>query len=99
MRQSVALDTQEIVGRVKPRKLALEKLMNQRAQLLRLIEGADSDRKISSFPGQRVSLGEILAVQSGPAFSAEMAPPGCRCGIDSGAAASQPERIAGNSRR
>jgi hypothetical protein len=98
MRQCIALDTLKIVGSVEPRKLALDKLMNQRTQPLRLIEGANSDREVSSIPGQRMSLGKILAIQSSPALSAKVTAPGRRSSIDGRLANSQPERIACNSR-
>ena len=98
MRQRVALDPREIVGSLEPREFALDKLMNQRAQPLRLIEGADPDREISSIPGQRMSLHKILAVQSGPALPAEVTTPGHRSCIGGRLAASQPERIARNRR-
>ena len=98
MRQRVALYPRKIVSRLEPREPALHKLMNQRTQPLRLIEGAHSDRKIFSLASQRMSLVMILTVQSTPALPAKMTTPGRRSYISGRLATHQPERIARNRR-
>jgi hypothetical protein len=98
MWKGVAIDTLQIVGSLKPRELALYPLMNLRAEALRLIERADSDREISSVLRERVSRGMKLSVQSGTTSSAEMAPSGRRSRKDAWTALGHAKSIAGNGR-
>jgi hypothetical protein len=70
--------------------------MNLRAQALRLVERADSDREISSVLREWVSRRKKLPVQSGTTFSAEVAPPGRRSWKDAWTALRHAERIAGD---
>ena len=93
MRQSVALDAEELIGRFEPREFALDELVDLRVNLFGIVQRSDANGEIATVSHEGMIRRRILAIQPRAARSAEKAAPGIGCSILGRRSFRQSERI------
>ena len=62
MRQSVALDAEESIGRFEPREFALDELVDLRVNLFGIVEGSNANGEIATASHERMIRRRVFAI-------------------------------------
>jgi hypothetical protein len=94
MRQCVALDAEELIGRFEPREFALDELVDLWVNLFGIVQRSDANGEVAvAVSRERVIGRNVFAVQSGTAGSAEETASGLRRSILGRRSFGQPKRV------